>query len=323
MSQYFVEYLPRLSTTTIQINGECENIDISESEIVVDEKVHIQLTHKVPRTSTPRINKTDSPNITTIRLQNPTQVYKEVEINDNYKWNLKTLVRTKPWCINCKNCNFKVIESDKINKLLPMPSELWYEMVDFWHCHKPNDGEAGLQKRFNEFQPKVRDLIIGSYYFIVNPNDWNMVVESDGRICCLNCRKAIGEKDLDFQNFKIMKWCLKIRDNEDDEFRPFMFITLKLMDEISYSAVRVFTLENKGRYLKIWCFGQNIDVNINGVIYRQCMKIMYQEMKGDNLIEIEYDETFDDFVKFIEMINCELPENLRFYKDWKVSYIPC
>lgn len=41
--------------------------------------------------------------------------------------------------ISCKACETVVITRDSVRVWKDLPSEGWAEMMDFWHCHKPNE----------------------------------------------------------------------------------------------------------------------------------------------------------------------------------------
>lgn len=41
--------------------------------------------------------------------------------------------------LQCKKCNAVVLPRDQIQTWKDLPSEGWAEMMEFWHCHKPNE----------------------------------------------------------------------------------------------------------------------------------------------------------------------------------------
>lgn len=44
--------------------------------------------------------------------------------------------------VHCKHCN-ALVSSDKIRDWKNLPSEAWAEMMDLWHCHKPDEPDHG------------------------------------------------------------------------------------------------------------------------------------------------------------------------------------
>ncbi|KAJ4372165.1 hypothetical protein N0V83_003938 [Neocucurbitaria cava] len=41
--------------------------------------------------------------------------------------------------ITCKNCGAVIVPRGKIRQWRDLPNENWAEMMDFWHCHKPDE----------------------------------------------------------------------------------------------------------------------------------------------------------------------------------------
>lgn len=58
--------------------------------------------------------------------------------------------------VNCAKCNTTFIPRGRIQQWKDLPSEGWAEMMDFWHCHKPDvphdhdqDNTAGHNKAYS------------------------------------------------------------------------------------------------------------------------------------------------------------------------------
>ncbi|KAK3393183.1 ubiquitin-conjugating enzyme E2-binding protein [Podospora didyma] len=43
--------------------------------------------------------------------------------------------------VTCRQCGAVVVDRDAIKVWKDLPSENWAEMMEFWHCHKPNEAE--------------------------------------------------------------------------------------------------------------------------------------------------------------------------------------
>lgn len=345
--EYFAEYLPRLKTTSIQINIPKEDIKtykINNDSIILNSKILIKLPKIIDCFKIKETISKIGNNETNIRIQNLNNLEilikdsSEFFLQDQYQWNIKNFQKDKFDYneIKCNKCKKKLIELNEIKIFLPMPSELWYEMLDFWHCNKPNinnenDKNIGLLKKFNQLKPNFKNIIIGSYYFLINPEDWvdNILIDdsSSKKLKCLNCNEIIGEFDENIGNFKILKWKLNL-DNE--EFKSYSFITLKIIEEMNFTGNRIFNLINEingkiDKKFQIWCFGLGINIKLNKIGFlNNCLKIMYKESndKIKNDILIEYDKPFKDFLNLIIMINSLLPENLQKFNNWRISYIP-
>lgn len=43
------------------------------------------------------------------------------------------------WAVKCRNCQAPIVSDGAIKVWKDLPSENWAEMMEFWHCHKPDD----------------------------------------------------------------------------------------------------------------------------------------------------------------------------------------
>jgi hypothetical protein len=41
--------------------------------------------------------------------------------------------------LTCKSCEGVIVSKGKIRQWKDLPNENWAEMMDFWHCHKPDE----------------------------------------------------------------------------------------------------------------------------------------------------------------------------------------
>lgn len=341
MVDYFAEYLPRLKTTSIQVElsrNEIENIEINNDSILLNSSIEIKFPSLINSKDVTYMITPSTPSSSSIRIRNKNIEFLandnvETILQDQYQWNIGNLQKYQQQqhrSFKCINCNCNIIQVDKVRKFLPMPSELWYEMLDFWHCHKPTvEDNLGLLKKFNQLKPNPFNLIIGSYYFILNPEDWqNLKVDGNDILSCEQCNEILGGLDIDVGTFKIYKWQLKL---DGEFFYPYSYVSLKLVEEMNYSAVRVFKIVNEknNKAIQVWCFGLGIDINISGLgMFKNCLKIMYKtefeedsEISKHGEIRVEYEKPFTDFLNHIEKVNKALPTNLQNYKNWRTSYI--
>lgn len=344
MTHYFVEYLPRLKTTTVQIEiprEKVQSVEIKNDSILINSNLTIKLPNEVKAAQTSPTITAATSGATSLRIRDNQVGFLandsvESLLQDQYQWNVDNIQKYHMGdAVKCSNCGCLVIDLKQVKKLLPMPSELWYEMLDFWHCHKPTveNSSIGLLKKFNQLKPNPKNMIIGSYYFIINPEDWadiEIYGEENSLVRCRSCHELLGELDSNIGSYKLLKWQLEVG---NEQFKPYSYISLKLVEEMNYSAVRVFRVvdEKSKRSLQVWCFGLGIDVNSDTLgVMKNCLKILYRDdafedhKEGGNNGEIliEYAKPFDDFHEWLSKINRSLPENLREYNGWRISYIP-
>jgi hypothetical protein len=65
----------------------------------------------------------------------------ELKSKNEYPWLAEDLRVDTSIC--CKSCQLEIIKPGDITIWKDLPSEGWAEMMDLWHCHKPQDEHAG------------------------------------------------------------------------------------------------------------------------------------------------------------------------------------
>ncbi|KAJ4287960.1 hypothetical protein N0V90_011975 [Kalmusia sp. IMI 367209] len=75
-------------------------------------------------------------------------------------WDGASLDQMKAVTIHCKSCQGVIIPKDVIQEWRDLPNENWAEMMDFWHCHKPD--EHHLHDHTNEDAIKRKGYAAGN-----------------------------------------------------------------------------------------------------------------------------------------------------------------
>lgn len=75
---------------------------------------------------------------------------------------------TGEWFLHCAGCGSLLVRKSEVREWLDLPSAHWAEMMDFWHCHKPREGEneedtssksRGYEMAANLYPQKGRALV--------------------------------------------------------------------------------------------------------------------------------------------------------------------
>lgn len=317
ISMTFVEYLPRIQTTNVYTLNvhDVEDVNVKEGVMNISNiDDPVILTHSLENYTFSII---DGPVGKIIRFK---EKYAQPIEEREYLWTIKEMKAYKS--IRCAGCKTELINITKLKKILAMPSEMWAEMVDCWHCHKPNGSET-MTKRFSGLNPGENSILVGSYYFIFNPENFNTISIVRDTVECRHCAAEIGIKDLDYGHYKLLKWNLQL-DNES--FDKWKFVYFRLLEDVKFTAVHKFTIVCGERYVKVWCFGAGIEVIIGQYRYRNGMKILYDDQEkrkeGEQVIEIDYPEVFDSFFECLKFAEPELTKyGLGKFGKWKVGYL--
>ncbi|KAH6689145.1 ubiquitin-conjugating enzyme E2-binding protein [Plectosphaerella plurivora] len=59
--------------------------------------------------------------------------------------------------VTCRQCTRELVADGRVGVWKDLPSENWAEMMDFWHCHKPNDDGHGHSHSHSHDHGHVQD----------------------------------------------------------------------------------------------------------------------------------------------------------------------
>lgn len=330
---YFSEYLPRLNSISVALDVQSGfNIDEINRISIVGELLSIELKNNPP------INvhlpcKASQASITGLKLANNTVSF-GVKIHEKRldstvpftdqaieKWSCKDLSQTPKIGRNhkfifvCKNCNSELIDSSQYD-FKDMPSEQWYEMMDFWHCHKPENYEKHKKEYKGILKPDNKTIIIGSYYLLEKSN--RNIVKIQDSITCNKCGQLLGEM---FQGtLKIFKWCVELQFESGnaihkEQYRPGLFIYNIILDKINFSAVRKFKIEVEAQSKFIWIMSLGLNVVIDGKICHNALKVLcadnVSKEESYETLDVPYPEVAKLFLNDIKTINSLMPVSMR------------
>lgn len=90
---------------------------------------------------------------------------------------------TKDVSIRCKSCSSELVPGEKINMWKDLPSGNWADMMDFWHCHKPETGskQTGAGDRYagleGGYLATEGTALVELTYFLVAKGDCGSAIE--------------------------------------------------------------------------------------------------------------------------------------------------
>lgn len=102
---------------------------------------------------------------------------------ENYApWSAPELTRTESASFDCRKCGSTLIPRKRVKKWKDLPSGNWADMMDFWHCHKPDDdrkkkdeaeeGESAKYSTFGKgFAVERGTGLVDRLYFLLPADD--------------------------------------------------------------------------------------------------------------------------------------------------------
>lgn len=137
--------------------------------------------------------------------------------------------------IQCAFCSANIINAADIFPWKPLPSETWAEMMDFWHCHKPDENSTLYNKSYavSKFIPSKNAAFVGQSYLLFNNDNVDALFNGPGsnsnndnaenntgtlkadirftKIQCPQCKSYLGDQDTE-TSCKLFKWNLCFQD---------------------------------------------------------------------------------------------------------------
>lgn len=131
----------------------------------------------------------------TIPSEKKKELSVRLEIEDVSKLqtsDLETITSSAPWpaddmsqetVLRCKSCDQIFVEAGVVEHWHDLPSENWYEMMDYWHCHQPHTETGGEAEpaqwnatsqsndQFQRPRAKPRTGLVNAAHFLFMPED--------------------------------------------------------------------------------------------------------------------------------------------------------
>ncbi|XBW37024.1 hypothetical protein QEN19_002604 [Hanseniaspora menglaensis] len=262
--------------------------------------------------------------------------------------------------VACKFCSSKLFRIDKnFPKLLDLPDDNWREMMDLWHCHKPDDtNSSGIDSLFSsKIVPKYDTLLIGDTYFLLDMNIFvkSLIIESKKTLCysCKNVLGSVYNVDNNSTACKIFKQNLYILNSSNSkklEFKNIDNLSLQLLKGVKDYGSRFFFIgskkaNNANTRLLIWCLDYGLSIAINNTKLENRLKIMYRQINNDDEKDIQMfgnlkkahnveEILIEDSNQAVNQVHQEIQEHIdkinqavtfsksaNLVEGWKLSYI--
>ncbi|XP_046548942.1 E3 ubiquitin-protein ligase E3D-like [Haliotis rubra] len=93
----------------------------------------------------------------------------------------------------CACCGKKILKDHSVfSRVLPLPSENWSDLAEFWFCHRHGDEEDQTPT----VSPKPGDCLVGSFYILLSQSHMKMnsvtCSDSNELIRCSRCGNILG-----------------------------------------------------------------------------------------------------------------------------------
>lgn len=261
------------------------------------------------------------------------------------KWNREFLNCLDTFSFRCGHCEAPILDNRVNCKVLhDMPSDNWMELMDYWHCSKPDphnikEGTFASMSasRYSSLKPLVNEVLIsGSYLSIIYETITERVIEQkDKTLVCYNCANILGEKTSDGL-CRLYKWKLQLFNmitEKIDTYDAKNDIILTIVNYTKNYSGRYINLKCKGhKDIMLWIFALDIGVTLsNSVVYSEAIKVLYITdeshfsivRKNHNVEDFNVKELpFEEFLTELKENHQHLPKSAKTFNSWQISYLP-
>ncbi|CAK4028225.1 Hypothetical predicted protein [Lecanosticta acicola] len=261
--------------------------------------------------------------------------------------------------IACRTCGATIVERSRVKVWKDLPSENWAEMMDFWHCHRPNvphDDDHSLPRKGYSADSRLAlepgvgmidpvDFILTaadcSNVAIFTPSS-NTTVNVDS-IQCTSCSTPIGRIHSSSEGYKIRKLHLSVSTARDCAMASFdiqRWLACHLLSSMESQGVRKFTIQkiNGGELvLKLWIFTPDISISSSAAKDAEpirCTKILWKDdiaapsesgaLNRQALAEGELELPSDEMQLLRELLAQSaalLPQSAKTFQSWNVALL--
>ncbi|CAD0111606.1 unnamed protein product, partial [Aureobasidium uvarum] len=251
--------------------------------------------------------------------------------------------------VHCKHCD-ALVSDDKIQVWKNLPSEAWAEMMDLWHCHKPdepehNHDEAPTKKGYaagNKLMAQVGVGLVDVMSFLLFEDDCTVECRSSEnsdnihQAHCKTCDTLLGYRDPQTEGVRLQKPYLALSSKKDSTLQSYDaadWFSYCLNQAIETQGVRKFVFP--ALPYEIWVFSTNLAYSSSACPDpKQAMKVLFRAREGDQDVEtlraanllietLTLPPILEKLLyEVLQQKNSELPESLKVFMGWKVAVLP-
>ncbi|KAF2096449.1 hypothetical protein NA57DRAFT_58364 [Rhizodiscina lignyota] len=169
--------------------------------------------------------------------------------------------------IKCGKCDNVLIPKGTVREWKDLPSENWADMMDFWHCHKPDEhhdhshhdaNDAPSRKGYaagNKLTASSGTGFVDTMYFLLAAEDCAGAVTNKTLsepaatfdVLCNQCNMPIGVVDDIAGGYRIFKWAVIVAHEDESEQNDIQqWISAQLLAAIQNIGVRKFAIQQQG-----------------------------------------------------------------------------
>ncbi|KAL9110046.1 MAG: hypothetical protein Q9227_005385 [Pyrenula ochraceoflavens] len=267
-------------------------------------------------------------------------------------WAASTL--TSQTSLACHKCHHTLHDSAKEFTWKDLPSQNWAEMMDYWHCHRPSNGQSSFDTATSSgYGPSDRlkarqgTALVDVQTFLMSPEDCLGIKESEAilanglpSLLCAKCNTTIGFSDKPHDGWRIYKWTLVTKRSDcsaEETISAGEVICAQILALIESIAIRKFVLhsdhdEGSDTGILLWVFNPDLRYTSSTMPgARRAMKVFYQitpdplRLLNDNSTSLEElylpSPAKNELQSILQNSTGSLPMPARKFQNWDVALL--
>jgi hypothetical protein len=242
--------------------------------------------------------------------------------------------------VKCGQCRESLGMHGESMNWKQLPSENWAEMMDFWHCHKPeNKNETTYNPGYSisRFIPTEVTSFVGLSYFLFSPKLLSGTHhEKNQHVYCTSCNTVLGQNESN-DSLKLWKWNLRLESTDlVSDYKDYVYVSTMISDLIDSHAIYTFSIKieedpvDSPTRLLLWIFNPDVRYTTTGCTDKKSgFKIFYSTDKNKipSLMQSRGDiepvtlpkKVYESFLSHLETNSNVLPENYRWFGNWRAG----
>ncbi|PUU84317.1 ubiquitin-conjugating enzyme E2-binding protein [Tuber borchii] len=264
---------------------------------------------------------------------------------ENYvPWTAMELNKEATTLFNCRVCRTEVIPKNRIKTWKDLPSGNWEEMMDFWHCHRPDESHRHIDRpRYAPLQQgyvaESGTALVDLTYFLLAEADCSEAVEVTEPIMakgdphvlhCKSCKSILGVVDKKpsgddssgaSRGWTLYKWALC---DEKSKTLPMQCLLAAQLIDLADNGTRRIIFSAQEVKLRVWVFSTDTHYtssDTNRAI--RAVKVFWQPGAGDKggMMSIEGFEEVAIHKQLLEGLKEAVERGDQKYGEWKVGMV--
>ncbi|KAK0248081.1 hypothetical protein B0A54_16478 [Friedmanniomyces endolithicus] len=261
---------------------------------------------------------------------------------------------TPETAVSCATCHAEIVRPGQVQQWKDLPSEGWAEMMDFWHCHKPDGPHDHAQEVENVSRGFAANSklttrpgmgLVGPMDFLFSAEDCKMLELQFASILCMKCYTTIGVLDPSTEGFKLRKPCLSVavsRKSSSQGYSHEKWLSSALLAAAESQGVMRLAVHtsdgsssNSTSIMHAWLFAPDLMISSSAAGTTdpiRVVKVLYQEgvpadietlgkMGGaEGELEVSKEE-WCEMCSLLDRSAALLPEKARRFPQWNVGLL--